>query len=94
MPYHVGFYLSGSFLFSHNIRKWPHRTPQVIFLLIYIISLALGLAVGAMLSWHLYLISKGQTTVENHDFATYRKLAKNRGEVGTTSVCQRTDSPF
>jgi palmitoyltransferase len=51
------------------------------FLLIYIIALALGIAVGAMLSWHLYLISKGETSVENHDFGTYRKLAKGRGQV-------------
>jgi palmitoyltransferase len=53
------------------------------FLLIYIIALALGIAVGAMFSWHLYLISKGETSVENHDFGTYRKLAKGRGQVST-----------
>ncbi|PVF99740.1 zf-DHHC-domain-containing protein [Serendipita vermifera] len=59
---------------------WPHQTPQIVFMLIYIIAFALGLAVGAMCSWHLYLISKGQTSVESHDAGTYRKVAASRGE--------------
>lgn len=60
--------------------SWPHATPQVIFMLIYIICFALGLAVSAMCGWHLYLVSQGQTSVENHDASTYRKVAASRGE--------------
>jgi palmitoyltransferase len=51
------------------------------FMLIYIIAFAIGLAVTAMMSWHLWLISQGQTSVENHDASHYRKMATSRGEV-------------
>ncbi len=61
-------------------QKWPHTTPQVVYMLIYIICFALGLAVSAMCAWHLYLVSQGQTSVENHDASTYRKVAASRGE--------------
>lgn len=64
---------------------WPHRTPQVMFLLIYIVAIALGIAVSAMLSWHLYLIGRGQTSVENHDFSQYKKVAASRGQTFVNS---------
>jgi len=60
--------------------EWDHQTPQVMFMLIYIIAFAIGLAVTAMISWHLWLISQGQTSVENHDASHYRKMASSRGE--------------
>lgn len=63
------------------ITKWDHQTPQIMFMLIYIIAIAMGLAVTAMVSWHLWLVSKGQTSVENHDASHYRKIASSRGEV-------------
>ncbi|KAG8865122.1 hypothetical protein FRB96_000011 [Tulasnella sp. 330] len=45
----------------------------------YILSLALGFAVSVMLAWHLYLITKGESSVENQDFSRYKDICKNRG---------------
>ena len=60
-------------------KKWPYYTPKLAFMLIYIMSIALGVAIGAILAWHLWLIMTGQTTVENHDASHYRGVAKKRG---------------
>ncbi|KAH8112627.1 zf-DHHC-domain-containing protein [Phellopilus nigrolimitatus] len=59
---------------------WQHRTPAVIYSLIYILSFVLCLAVGIMLTWHLWSICSGETSVENHDHDVYRKYAKERGQ--------------
>ena len=67
-------------------KKWPHYTPKLAFMLIYIICIALGFAIGAMLAWHLWLVSKGQTTVENHDASHYKKVAKKRGGAAVSSL--------
>ncbi len=48
-------------------------------MLIYIVCIALGIAIGAMLAWHLWLVIKGLTSVENHDASHYKKVAKARG---------------
>ena len=55
-------------------------------MLIYIICIALGFAIGAMLAWHLWLIGRGQTTVESHDASHYKKVAKNRGGAAVSSL--------
>jgi len=60
---------------------WPYYTPQLAFMMIYIVCIALGIAIGAMLAWHLWLVIKGLTSVENHDASHYKKVAKTRGEV-------------
>jgi len=49
------------------------------FILIYVLALALGFAVSIMLAWQLYLISSGETAVENYDNDRYTKVAKQRG---------------
>jgi len=67
-------------------KKWPYYTPKLAFMLIYIMSIALGVAIGAILAWHLWLIMTGQTTVENHDASHYRGVAKKRGGA-TVSLC-------
>ncbi|KAI5119969.1 hypothetical protein M0805_004348 [Coniferiporia weirii] len=59
---------------------WTHWTPEILFSLIYILCVVLCLAVGAMLSWHLWSICSGETSVENHDHDFYRKFAKDRGQ--------------
>src|SRR5258706_14759639 len=59
--------------------KWPYYTPQLAFMLIYIVCIALGIAIGAMLAWHLWLVIKGRPSVENHDASHYKKGAKARG---------------
>jgi hypothetical protein len=66
-------------------KKWPYYTPQLAFMLIYIICIALGIAIGAMLTWHLWLVMKGQTTVESHDAVYYKKMAKERGGAAVSS---------
>jgi len=55
-------------------------------MLIYIVCIALGVAIGAMLAWHLWLVIKGQTTVENHDATYYKKVAKKRGGATVSSL--------
>ncbi|PAV16398.1 zf-DHHC-domain-containing [Pyrrhoderma noxium] len=63
--------------FSDN---WPHWTPEILFTLIYILSVVLCFAVGIMCLWHLHSISIGETSVEGHDHSMYRKVAESRGE--------------
>jgi len=40
----------------------------------------LSIAVLIMLLWHLRLVMMGETTVENYDNDSYRRLTKERGE--------------
>ena len=54
-------------------------------MLIYIVCIALGFAIGAMLAWHLWLVIKGQTSVESHDASHYKKVAKKRGGAALSS---------
>jgi hypothetical protein len=61
--------------------NWPYLMPQLSFILTYILSVVLCLAVGIMLSWHLWSICKGETSVEGLDHDVYRNVAKQRGEV-------------
>lgn len=51
------------------------------FAMVFILSVVLCFAVGIMLSYHLYGISWGETTVEAQDHEQYRKKAKQRNEV-------------
>ncbi|PPQ80293.1 hypothetical protein CVT25_003690 [Psilocybe cyanescens] len=60
--------------------KWDHHVPEIMFAMIYILSIVLCFAVGVMLSYHLYGISWGETTVEAQDHDEYRKKAKARNE--------------
>ncbi|KAF8582995.1 zf-DHHC-domain-containing protein [Ramaria rubella] len=64
---------------------WPHRVPTWTFLLCYILSVVICLAVAVMCSWHLWSVAKGETTVENHDFEAYRKLAQSRDDTFVNS---------
>jgi len=48
----------------------------------YILSVVMCLVVGIMLSWHLWTVSLGETSVEAQDHDVYRKVAKGRGDVG------------
>lgn len=65
--------------------EWDHATPRVVFIMTYILALALGLAVGVMLVWQLSLIAAAQSSVENQDFARYQEVAKARGETFVNS---------
>ena len=62
---------------------WPHHVPAVAFVLTYILSAVLCLAVGVMLLYHLWSISSGVTSVEAHDHEEYQRKARARGEVNS-----------
>lgn len=55
--------------------------PQVSFILMYILCAVLCLAVGIMMTWHLWGVVKGETSVESQDHDVYRNVAKQRGDV-------------
>lgn len=58
---------------------WPFSyAPRVLFMLIYFMAAVMGLAVGVLACWHLYLVAKGETSVESQDNAYYRDIAKKR----------------
>ncbi|QRV91259.1 DHHC palmitoyltransferase [Ceratobasidium sp. AG-Ba] len=65
--------------------RWPHWTPEMAYIIIYILALALGLAVSIMLLWNIYQIGKGTTTVEGYDYGIYADRAKDRGETFVNS---------
>lgn len=60
---------------------WPHWSPEVAFLLVYILAVVLWFAVTVMGAWHLWSIANAETSVESQDNDYYRKIAKGRGEV-------------
>lgn len=48
--------------------KWPYRyTPRVLVLLLFVLALVMGFALGVMAGWQLILISRGETSVESSD---------------------------
>ncbi|KAG6917728.1 hypothetical protein DXG01_001379 [Tephrocybe rancida] len=65
--------------------EWDHRVPQLAYIVVYLVSAVLCLAVGIMLSYHVWSISWGETTVEGQDHEVYTKKAKSRGETFVNS---------
>lgn len=61
--------------------EWTHYTPEFVFSLFYILSAVLCVAVGIMMSFHVWGVGKAETSVDSHDHGIYRKMAKDRGEV-------------
>lgn len=59
---------------------WPYRVSLTLYLLTYILSAVLCLAVGVMCAWHLAAISAAETSVESQDHEVYKRIARNRGE--------------
>jgi len=59
---------------------WPYHVPELVYVMIYLLSSVLCLAVGIMLSYHLWSIACGETSVEGQDHEVYRRKAKQRGE--------------
>lgn len=60
---------------------WLYRMPATLFVMIYILCVVLCFAVGVMLTFHLWGVAKGETSVEGQDHEHYSKVAKSRGEV-------------
>ncbi|KAG6901654.1 hypothetical protein C0995_009545 [Termitomyces sp. Mi166 len=65
--------------------EWKHRVPALVYIIIYLLAAVLCLAVGIMLSYHVWSISCGETTVEGQDHEVYTKKAKSRGETFVNS---------
>jgi hypothetical protein len=52
----------------------------IVFTLIYFLCIVMCLAVGTMLTWHLWGVAVGETAVESHDHEHYQRVAESRGE--------------
>ncbi|WWD19997.1 hypothetical protein CI109_104470 [Kwoniella shandongensis] len=59
--------------------EWKAYTPKIGFTLIYVLCIAIGVAVPVLMSWHLYMVSKGETSIESHDNAYLEKKAQQEG---------------
>jgi len=65
----------------HFSASWFGISAQAMVMFLFLMALAVGLAVGLMLAWHLYLVLTGQTTIGFY-YNRYRAhVAKKRGEV-------------
>jgi palmitoyltransferase len=71
--------------FSIHHPQWPHFVPEVVYAMIYILAVVLCFAVGVMLTWHLWGITKAETSVESQDNEQYRERAKARRETFVNS---------
>ncbi|GHJ90120.1 hypothetical protein NliqN6_6522 [Naganishia liquefaciens] len=59
--------------------EWQSYTPPIAFTLIYILGAAIGIAVPVLLSWHLILVARGETSIEAHDNDYFANKAKQQG---------------
>ncbi|KAG1750279.1 hypothetical protein EDB19DRAFT_1679480 [Suillus lakei] len=64
--------------YSNN---WPYMVPQLAYILTYMLSVVLCIAVFIMLCWHVWGVARGETTVEAQDHEVYKRIAKDRGDV-------------
>jgi len=62
------------------IADWPYLTPEILYVLVYMLSVVMCLAVGIMLLWHMWGVVKGETAVESQDHEVYRKMARSRND--------------
>ncbi|BEJ18028.1 hypothetical protein CspHIS471_0703050 [Cutaneotrichosporon sp. HIS471] len=58
---------------------WPAYTPRIAFTLIWVLSIAIGFAVPVLGGWHLYMVAKGETSIESHDNEYLARKAKEEG---------------
>ncbi|TFK27940.1 zf-DHHC-domain-containing protein [Coprinopsis marcescibilis] len=65
--------------------RWTYHVPEVMYGMIYILSVVLCFAVTVMGLWHLWGISNAETSVESHDHEQYRQRAKARREAFVNS---------
>lgn len=64
-----------------DAQPWVHTMPRLCFIISYMLSVVMCIAVLMMLLWHLWAVARGETSVEAQDHAVYRRTAKDRGEV-------------
>ncbi|GLB45772.1 putative DHHC palmitoyltransferase family protein, partial [Lyophyllum shimeji] len=65
--------------------KNGRTASQIAFIITYLLSVVLCLAVGIMLAYHLYGVARAETSVEGQDFEVYRRKARERGETFVNS---------
>ncbi|KAI9266602.1 DHHC palmitoyltransferase-domain-containing protein [Phascolomyces articulosus] len=61
--------------------EWPYYFPRPLMAFSMILAICMGLAIGALCSWHYYLIFTAQTTVEFYNNYYDKKQCKRQGEV-------------
>ncbi|KAH7903924.1 DHHC palmitoyltransferase-domain-containing protein [Hygrophoropsis aurantiaca] len=68
-----------------HYNNWPHAVPALAFILTYMLSVVLCLAVGIMLAWHVWGVARGETSVEAQDHEVYRRVATARDDTFVNS---------
>lgn len=61
--------------------KWQFESAPVLFLFIWIVSIALGFAIFLLTVWTTYLIGTNQTSVEFQINSELKEITKKTGEV-------------
>ena len=74
-------------LLTQLSQKWEHNVPEIMFVMIYILSGAICFAVSVMLLSYVHGIVYGETSVEGQDHAQYRRQARRRNEVQLILQC-------
>lgn len=64
-----------------HAEDWPHLSPRTFVLLTWILTAAMGFAVGIMALWQAWQILNGETTVETSDNEYYRQFAQTQGRL-------------
>jgi len=64
-----------------NLSREPSHLERNLVMFTFLISISIGLAVGTMFCFHLYIALTGQTTIEFHGNWAKRKEAKHHGDV-------------
>jgi palmitoyltransferase len=60
---------------------WAFNLEPMLFIMIFVISICIGLAVLGMAIWHTYLIATGQTTIEYYMNGEKKEHSKYTGQV-------------
>mmetsp|Transcript_22315 Transcript_22315/g.29191 ORF Transcript_22315/g.29191 Transcript_22315/m.29191 type:complete len:338 (-) Transcript_22315:288-1301(-) len=74
---------------THNHKVHHKKAPELAFdldpdasiPLLFILSISIGIAVGILFFWHIFLISSGQSTIEFYMNQAQRYKAKRRGQI-------------
>lgn len=65
----------------------------MLFTLAWILSIACGGAVFVLGAWHLFMVARGETSIESHDNDYLDKKAKSEGLVRPSSDSNSTLTP-
>ena len=69
------------FWYRRSDIEWPNELAPVLFILLYCICIAIGIAVFMMACWHGYLIGTGQTTIDYYNNRAKREHTLVTGQV-------------